>query len=610
MECPGSHEWYELARGTASREDMDRLRRHLAECGECRSRADDVTDLAAHLEALSDRTRVDATEALAESVVRRAKCHGLLGRPLRPSWIVRLRDPQVRRRTLRRTIPLAAAAAAMILTAVLIRPAAPTVVPLGALDKLIRGAASAAGPDDLRALEPVARAAVAEELARPKPRLDQVADLALVAYITERPRAVRQVEDVRFLADGVQQKRESAAGPVARRVFPGTMLATVGASPADLPRSGAVADALASARLHVLRGEYKKALDVMPADPSARVLKGWCLETLGRSPEAGAELLPTGLRSDDSALAGVLRADMALQGNNVAVALHEYEALAGAQDRYWFEAGYLCRYEIGDLQGAGQRFEYVKDPRLADYVASAFKTELEAASREAAPLFSEDFASYVAGSTPTTWHLVKTRGDEFVIVKTPSGQALRVDELNAPGSELLTGSADWSDYTLQMEVKIVETSGDYVVGAAICRRVTGDPTGYVLELMPNRLRLVKQIPGEARKDGNGLQRMLIEPPLAQTLLAEPPVAGWWYTLKVRAQRARGGSVALAGKLWRSDTEEPIAWQVIWTDFGQAGFEPSGTGFAGIQARGARVLVGNMTVTKNELPGANLTARKK
>jgi hypothetical protein len=301
---------------------------------------------------------------------------------------------------------------------------------------------------------------------------------------------------------------------------------------------------------------------------------------------------------------------MALQSDNVAEALHEYEALAGTLDRFWFGAGYLCRYEIGDLQGAGQRFEYVKDPRLAVYVAAAFKPELEAASREAAPMFSENFESYVAGSPPSSWRLVKTRGNEFVIVKTPSGQALQADELNAPGSELLTGSAEWTDYTLQMDVKIVETSGDFAVGAAICRRGIPSPAGYVLELLPNRLRLVKQFPGEARKDGNGLQRMLIEPPLAQTLLAEPPVAGWWYTLKVRAQRVEGGSVSLAGKLWRSDTEEPIAWQVIWTDSGQGGFEPSTVGYAGIQARGAKVLVTNMTVTKNELPGANLAATRR
>jgi len=611
MECPGSHEWYELARGAASREDADRLRRHRAECPECRARADEMSDMAAHLESLADRTRVDVPEAAAESILRRAKCHGLLGRPPRRSWLAPFRDPHSRLHRLRYAIPLSAAAAAMVLLAILIQPSPPTVVPpLGSLDKLVRGAAKASRAEDLKVLAPVARAAVAEELARAKPKLDQVADLALVAYITECARDARQVEDVRFLTDGVQQKREMAAGPLPARAFPVAMLATVGASPADLPRSGAAADAFVAARLHVLHGDYKKALEAMPADPSARLLKAWCLQELRRPAEAGAELLPEGLRPDHAAIARVLRADLALAGGNVAEALREYETLAGTQDRFWFGAGYLCRYELGDLQGAGQRFEYVKDPRLAGYVATAFKPELEAASRGAAPMFSEDFESYVAGGTPSSWRLVKMRGDEVTIVKTPSGQALQADEFNGPGSELLAGTADFADYTLQMDVKIVETGGDYVVGAALCRRGCTDPTGYVLELAPDRLRLVKQFPGDARKDGGGFQRMLIEAPRAQARLAESPVIGWWYTLKVRVQRVGDDTVSLAGKVWRSDTEEPIAWQVIWTDTGLGGFEANGTGYAGIQVRGAKALVDNMIVTKNELPGANVAARKK
>ena len=55
MDCPRAHEWYELERGTASREDVDRLRRHLSECDDCRAKAEQHRNLAASLESLAER---------------------------------------------------------------------------------------------------------------------------------------------------------------------------------------------------------------------------------------------------------------------------------------------------------------------------------------------------------------------------------------------------------------------------------------------------------------------------------------------------------------------------------------------------------------------------
>lgn len=195
------------------------------------------------------------------------------------------------------------------------------------------------------------------------------------------------------------------------------------------------------------------------------------------------------------------------------------------------------------------------------------------------------------------------------MVAVPGGKAVEVNELAAPGSEVLTGSADWSDYTFHMDVKVVETGGTYVIGAAVCRRM--DQTGYVLELTPYRLRLLKQFAAQnGKREGAAPERLAMEPTQAQVALESPPAEGWWYTLKVRVQRVDAGSVALAGKMWRTDTEEPIGWQVIWTDTGQGDLSPLASGFAGFQIRGAKVLVDNVTVTRNELPTASYTAARR
>ena len=606
MECPGSHEWYELARGTATREDGERLREHLGACDVCRGEADALADVAASLERLADATRIDVPEEAAESVSRRARVHGLLGRSPRRSWALRLQDPHSRVRWLRWAVP-AAVAAALVLLVASVRPSRPvSPVPAGSLRLLADGASKAAGPGDLTALAPLARAAVAEELAQAQPSLDQVGDLVLVAYITQRAREARQAADVRFLLEGAVARRGAAAPRAAlRRPWP--MLASVSAAAEGLPAAGGADDPLAAAKALVLQGEYGEALTSLPEDGAGKVLKVWCLEALGRRADAALELGSADAAGADGPTVRLLRADLAMQDRNVAEAMHQYEALAGERSRFWFGAGYLCRYELGDLRGAGQRFAHVRDPRLAGYVSRTFPAELAAAQRGPTPLKFDDFESYDLGP-PRNWAVVRMRGGEFRVVESGGGKAVEVDELDTPGSEVLTGSADWSDYTFQMDVKVVAARANYLIGALVYRRA--DQTGYVLELTPHRLRLLKQF--AAREDGGKgapAERLAVEPTLAQVPLDAPPAEGWWYTLKVRVQRVDAGSVALAGKMWRTDTDEPLAWQVIWTDTGQGDLAPLAAGFAGFQIRGATVLVDNVTVTKNELPAPSYSASR-
>ncbi|MCX5649316.1 MAG: hypothetical protein NTX40_09525, partial [Planctomycetota bacterium] len=81
MDCPRAHEWYELERGPSagccagapgSREDADRLRRHLGECEACRAGAEQHRNLAASLESLAERSRADLSDEAVESLYRRA----------------------------------------------------------------------------------------------------------------------------------------------------------------------------------------------------------------------------------------------------------------------------------------------------------------------------------------------------------------------------------------------------------------------------------------------------------------------------------------------------------------------------------------------------------
>ena len=644
MTCPHAHEWYELERGEVSRKEAERLRRHAASCKACRRRTEDLRQVAAGLERLANLARADLSAEGAEAVVRRARVHGLLGRPPREPLSARI----VRNRWLRWAAPAAAVAAAVVLTVVGLREMKPeTVNPRGAMGRLVAETRGARRATDLAFLALLARAAAGEELARPDASVDQVADLLLIAYSARHRREEAQVADIEFLMDGVRSRRP-AGGGVARSFDPEAldgrgavvrprgsrrarpMLASVlaisvqsfdpealdGVTPED-PRGVGASDPMAMARSLVLSGDYAEALSVLPAvadspgrEDTTAVLRAWCLEELGRTEDAvqvldAAQNRPEGAGA--GALVRVLRADLALGEQDVVEAIRQYETLAAENDRYWFSAGYLFRYELGDRRGAGERFQRVAEPRMAAYVAARFAEELAAAKEmPPAPMLEETFDSYALG-VPHDWALVQIRSGEFQVVKVPGGRALEQDEARERGAEFLSGGSDWRDYTVQADVKVLSPGEDYVIGAAAYRQP--GHKGYALELSPHRLRLVKSFAaeggpprGEAVGRGSRTQRLVLEPAQAQQTLEESPARGWWYTLKMRVQKVEGG-VSVAGKMWRTDTPEPLDWQVVWTDGGQGGGPPIESGAAGIQISGAQVLIDNFVVTRNEAPRA-------
>jgi hypothetical protein len=597
MKCPHIHTLYELERGTLPREEADVLRRHAAECEDCRAASSRVGRVAAVLEQLAGGLRHDLPDGANEAILRRARAHGYMGgmprRPLAARWQT---SPW-----LRIGVPVglaAAVVAAVILGLYAMRT--PEIRPEGSLQYLVRGSADISRMDEIRPLAKAAQAAVSEELARPSPSLDQVGDLLLVAYIAHHPKEQRQVDDVRFLVQGVWSRRVASEPQESAAAFRGS---AIGPMLASLAMAQAVpasdpADPLERARLHILGGDYAGALAALPADSSATVLRAWCLTLLGRLDEA-AETVAEG----DSGLIRLMRADVALRRQDVEGALKGFESAAEVNNRFWFAAGYVCRYELADARSAGLRFQKVKDRELAAYVAKKFQGELMAAKdrvQEPMALLVESFDSYDLGplASGPTWALVQTRDREFQVVQGPQGKVLEQDEVNFRGAEFLTEENDWSDYTLQTKICVLEAHGNYAVGAAAYRKA--DHTGYVLELSPSSLRLVKQSASRQRGSIKGAElaeRMPLASEKAKMRLAQPPATGWWYMLKIRVQKVVGGT-EVSGKCWRSDEPEPAAWQVSGLDKMQGDSVPLTGGAAGVQISGAKVQIDNLMILRN------------
>jgi hypothetical protein len=589
-----------LERGTVPREDAEALRRHRAECPDCRALADEVRDVAALLERFAAPTRADLPAEAVESVFRRAKVHGWLGKPLK---VPARRAQGVRWK--RVFVRLGASLAAVFVVCCAVKLCIPeTVAPRAALERLVRSAHGITEADRLRPLAPVARAAVTAELARRQPDADQVADLLLVAYICQRPREDRQTQDVDFLLRLIWGRQKHRPQGTALGWFPWPTLVSTAVAAETPP-----ADALTRARVRLLNGDYKAALAALPEDPANVPLRVWCLELLGRTVEAKQVMAKSLMEGD---LGRVVKADLALGGVDVAEAMRQYETLAAHKDRYWFAAGYLCRYELRDTRGAGHCFEKIHDEAMADYVAQTFQGELAIVKvPEPLPLFCEDWESSPLG-VPTDMTLVRTHGGEFRVVEAPGGKALCQEEIKTRGAEFLVGAPDWADYTLRFDVKVLETKGEYAIGASAYRRP--GYTGYVLELSPGGLRILKQFAATVERSRTAAkpgapaptQLLILQPAQSQASLGEPPALGWWYTMKIRVQHV-GDGVNVAGKAWRSDLREPLDWQVVWTDAGHAGSAPFVGGATGVQVGGAKVLIDNLVVTQNEGSRDNVAA---
>jgi hypothetical protein len=186
---------------------------------------------------------------------------------------------------------------------------------------------------------------------------------------------------------------------------------------------------------------------------------------------------------------------------------------------------------------------------------------------------SEGFDGYAADSAPpyginmTGKYVVREVEGNKVLVKLTVPPAFK-------RSRSFFGLPDWSNYTIEADVRAVEKRRQMGDAGVVAQR-------YEMVLFGNSQRLE-------------LQSWQIEP----TRTVKKPFA-WkpetWYRLKLRVENLPDGKVRARGKAWPAGEPEPEAWTIERTD-------PIGNrqGSPGIYADASNeVLIDNLKVTSNQ-----------
>lgn len=174
---------------------------------------------------------------------------------------------------------------------------------------------------------------------------------------------------------------------------------------------------------------------------------------------------------------------------------------------------------------------------------------------------------------PITWIGARYRHEATQVENDPA--LVKISTIpKGTRSQSWMGPADLHDYTIQADVRAVDTSAKLPDMGIIGQR-------YTLDLM-----------GE-------LQQLQIRTWAAQLRMARStPVkwqAGVWYTLKLRAENG-DGIVTLRGKVWPRDEPEPEEWTVTATDT-----SPNSNGSPGLfgNSTNGEFVIDNVVVTPNE-----------
>jgi hypothetical protein len=192
----------------------------------------------------------------------------------------------------------------------------------------------------------------------------------------------------------------------------------------------------------------------------------------------------------------------------------------------------------------------------------------------AAPPISETFESYAAGDViPKHWlnatgkYSIRDESGNKVLVKNPNPPAFK-------RGRAIFGPAEWSNYTVEVDVRATEKRRQMGDGGVIAQR-------YELVLSGNNQRLE-------------LQSWQIEP--KRTIRA--PFA-WkadtWYRVKLEVQNLPDGKTRVRGKAWAVGEAEPDKWALEKIDS-----MPNKHGGPGIYADAPNeVFFDNLKVTSNK-----------
>jgi outer membrane protein assembly factor BamB len=156
------------------------------------------------------------------------------------------------------------------------------------------------------------------------------------------------------------------------------------------------------------------------------------------------------------------------------------------------------------------------------------------------PPWTETFEGYADGELPAGW--VNVGAAKFGVTTIDGERALHKtpDITLFKRMRLFMGSGDWSNYTVQADLR-----------TPLRRRQQGD-----VGITAQRYSLVLY--------GNS-QRLKIEPWEPETARTETVPFAWkpdvWYRLKLRVENLPDGSVRAQGKAWPAGDAEPDAWTI-------------------------------------------------
>ena len=199
----------------------------------------------------------------------------------------------------------------------------------------------------------------------------------------------------------------------------------------------------------------------------------------------------------------------------------------------------------GEIQNDG-RFFAASDPVAQ---AGQVKATVEGLSgiarvRVIPPLpWDEDFQSLAVGRPPRHWmsatgkFVVREVDGNKVLVKLSDNPFLR-------RARVFLGPSDWSNYTIQVDVRATEKRRQMGDAGVVAQR-------YSLVLFGNHQRLELQS---------------WQPETARTVSASFPWNGdAWYRLKLRVENLPDGKVRVRGKAWPAQAAEPGTWSVERVD---------------------------------------------
>ncbi|MBN2583351.1 MAG: zf-HC2 domain-containing protein [Planctomycetes bacterium] len=577
------HLLYEYARGTLEADEAARVAEHVASCAECRETVDSLSGLGDGLGRLEDVTRHDLPEGTAHRLLLQAAQE-----LYRPGGRKRLRLSDVRHRP-RNVLPrllMPIAAAVMVLLG--LRLVSPLFEPpqYRALDYLYADAKNVATVTGIHDLQPQALSALDEAIASTNPNALRVANLQLIHYITLRAAEPDQIQDVHFLL-GLLKEDD--------RLRPSATATTAPQATASLWQTSAMA-APSSPAQHaadlICQGRYDEAYRSLAGndDPEVQALVAYAALRSLRLPEAheSIEALKT-LGGPEHAIAPLLEAELAMMENRFDKATDYFAAAANEIDnRLWFQAGYLCKYEIGDDTLAGQYFERTADAEVVTHVSVRFHEDVVVARQEMA-LMQEDYESYATGPLPAAWKLVPTHPDEFMIAEFDGSRALKQNEMGHRGGKLVAGFPGWHDYVMSCDFKVLQAEFDPQLDFVVYDL---GKSHYAVEFSDRAARLQIKTRQEA-------EAVIHRPESAQLRLPTPLRAGDWWRLSIQVRNVDDGTTRITATVALRDRPDQPAQSFTWTDQAGADQSPQRRGRVGFRVGGAEVAFDNLVVHADE-----------